>query len=47
MSKAAKSIFIFGLYLGLAGIALVLIPNLLLRVFGVPAAQDVWVRVGL
>jgi len=45
MSKSAHSVFIFGLYLGLLGIALLVIPNVLLGLFSLPSATDVWIRV--
>ena len=45
MSQAAKSLFVFGLYLCGLGLILLLVPNLLLRVFGVPPTNEVWIRV--
>ena len=45
MSRAAKSLFVFGVYLCGLGLVLLLAPNLLLRVFGVPATDEVWIRV--
>src|SRR5664279_1780104 len=45
MSKAAFSVRAFGVYLVLLGIALVLSPNLLLGLFGIPATSEVWIRV--
>lgn len=45
MSRAAKSLFVFGVYLCGLGLMLLLAPNLLLRVFGVPATSEVWIRV--
>ncbi len=34
MSKAAKSIFIFGIYLVIAGIGFLVIPNMVLSLLG-------------
>jgi len=45
MSKSARSIFIFGFYLGFLGTALVIIPNIWLGIFQIPATNEVWVRV--
>ncbi len=45
MSKAAKSVFIFGIYELVLGISLMAIPNPLLAVFGFPCTHDVWIRV--
>jgi hypothetical protein len=45
MSKSAKSMFIFALYLFILGPMLLIIPNVLLAPFGFPQANEVWVRV--
>src|SRR5690348_932833 len=45
MSKPARTLFVFGVYLVVLGVTLVTVPNLLLGVFGFPAAQEVWIRV--
>ena len=45
MSKAAKSVAVFGGYLAVLGVWLLLHPNSLLRLFGVPDVVDVWIRV--
>ena len=45
MSRAAKSLFVFGIYLCGLGLLLLLVPNLLLRVFGVPPTNEVWIRI--
>ncbi|MDP3815987.1 hypothetical protein [Pseudomonas sp.] len=45
MSPSAKSVFVFGCYLLLLGIPLLLAPNLLLEVFGFPPTQEVWIRI--
>jgi hypothetical protein len=45
MSRAAKSLFVFGVYLCGLGLLLLLVPNLLLRAFGAPPTDEVWIRV--
>lgn len=45
MSKSARSVFIFGLYLGVLGIILLVTPNFLLGVFQLPSTNEVWIRV--
>ena len=45
MSQAAKSLFAFGIYLCGLGLILLLVPNLILRVFRVPPTNEVWIRV--
>jgi len=45
MSKAARSLFVFGIYLILLGLFLLIAPNTLITFFGLPAANDVWIRV--
>ena len=45
MSKAAVSVFVFALYLYVLGLVLVVVPNLLLSVFGIAETSEVWVRV--
>jgi len=45
MSQAAKSLFVFGIYLCGLGLILLLVPNLLLEVFGVPPTREVWIRI--
>jgi hypothetical protein len=45
MSRAARSLFVFGVYLCGLGLLLLLAPNLLLRVFGAPTTSEVWIRV--
>jgi hypothetical protein len=45
MTYPAKTIFVFGLYLLGLGVVLVLVPNLLLSVFRIPATSEVWIRV--
>ena len=45
MSRAARSLFVFGIYLCVLGLLLLLVPNLLLRTFGAPTTDEVWIRV--
>jgi len=45
MSQAAKSLFVFGIYLCGLGLILLLVPNLILQVFGVPPTNEVWIRI--
>lgn len=45
MSAPAVSVLVHGLYLTVLGAALVLVPNLVLSLLGLPEATDVWVRV--
>jgi hypothetical protein len=45
MSKAAITVKAFGVYLVLLGVTLVLVPNLLLGLFGIPSTAEVWIRV--
>jgi hypothetical protein len=45
MSKSALSVFVFGLYLLVLGLVLVLVPNFLLGLFSLPSTTEVWIRV--
>ena len=45
MSPAARSILVFAVYLLVVGAVLVLVPNALLSLFGLPETDEVWVRV--
>ena len=45
MSGAAKSLFVFGVYLCGLGVVLLLFPNTLLHVCGVPPTREVWIRI--
>ena len=45
MSNAAKSVRFFGLYLVGLGAILLVVPNVLLSVFGLPMTSEVWIRV--
>ncbi len=45
MNTAAKSIFVFGIYLAGLGIILITTPNVLLTTVGFAPTNEVWVRV--
>ncbi len=45
MSRAAVSLFAFGIYLLLLGTVLMVVPNTFLTLFGLPPTHDVWIRV--
>lgn len=44
MQPAAKSVFVFGVYLTLVGLTLLFIPNVFLSVIGVENTTEVWIR---
>ncbi|MEP6820512.1 MAG: hypothetical protein ABJA18_13330 [bacterium] len=45
MSRAARSLLAFGVYLVGLGLLLLFVPNLILQVFGVPPTNEVWIRI--
>lgn len=45
MSKSARTVFFFGIYLFITGIVLLTAPNFMLRTFGMPETGEVWIRV--
>ena len=45
MSKPARTMLVFGIYLAVLGMVLVAVPNLLLGAFALPATREVWIRV--
>lgn len=45
MSKSAHSVYLFSLYLFGLGAVLVVVPNVLLGMFGIPETNEVWIRV--
>lgn len=45
MSNSARSVFVFGLYLVVLGIVLLVVPNVLLGMFSLPSTTEVWIRV--
>ena len=36
--------FVFGIYVAVLGVTLLVAPNLLLGIFGIPVTQEVWIR---
>jgi len=44
MSNPARSIIVFAVYLTLAGLCFILIPNIVLPLFGFAATTEVWIR---
>jgi hypothetical protein len=44
MSRAGRTLLVYGIYLVVAGLGFVLIPNVLLRLFGFPATVEPWIR---
>jgi uncharacterized membrane protein len=45
MSNSARSIFVFGLYVAVLGIVLIVIPNFLLKAMSRTSTTEVWIRV--
>ncbi len=45
MHPATLSVKVFSVYAILAGLTFLLVPNLLLSLFGMPPASEVWIRV--
>ena len=45
MSPAARSLQVFGAYLMLLALVLLLSPDTLLELFGIPPTDEVWIRV--
>lgn len=45
MTAAARSVSFFGFYLYATGLTLMIVPNLLLKTFGIPDTNEVWIRV--
>ncbi len=45
MSRSAKSILVFGVYVLTMGIFLLFVPNLVLGLLGFPTSTEVWIRV--
>ena len=45
MSRAARSLFVFGVYLCVLGLGLLLVPTVLLGAFGAPPTEEAWIRV--
>ena len=45
MLNVARSITVFGIYLILSGLSFILVPNLILPLFGFAPTTEVWIRV--
>ena len=45
MSTSARSIFVFAVYLFLLGAVLVIAPGILIRTFGFPEPDNLWIRI--
>jgi len=45
MSRAARSLLVFGIYILILSLLLIIIPNLFLSLFGFPPTTEVWLRV--
>jgi hypothetical protein len=45
VSKCAVSLFVFSIYLYIMGFVLVVTPDTLLRIFGFPDADGLWIRI--
>lgn len=45
MSKEARSLFVFGIYLIFVGLGFMVMPNTVLPLFGLPETSEVWPRV--
>ncbi len=45
MSRAARTVFVFGIYLIALGLSLLVVPNAVLAVLGVARTHQVWIRI--
>lgn len=45
MTRSGRSLWVFGIYVLLVAMGLLLIPNLMLGVFGLAETNEIWVRV--
>ena len=45
MSRAAVSMLVFGIYTVVVGVALMLVPNVLLGLFAYPTTTEIWIRI--
>jgi hypothetical protein len=45
MSKSAFTLKVFGIYLMVLGPGLILLPNLILSLFGIAPTSEIWIRV--
>lgn len=44
MSKAAKSVFVWGIYVVVTGLGLIFMPNMILSTVCLPPTNEVWIR---
>jgi len=45
MSKSATSVFVVGIFLIIAGIGFLIIPNIVLSILGILSSDEVWIRI--
>jgi uncharacterized membrane protein HdeD (DUF308 family) len=45
MSRSAVSVLVFGIYLVVLGVVLIVAPNFPIGLFGIPETHEVWLRV--
>jgi len=45
VNKASLSILVFGIYMVVVGLALLVVPNLLLSLFAYPTTTEIWIRI--
>ena len=45
MTRGGRSLWVFGLYVWLVAAGLLLIPNIMLSLFGLPETNEIWIRV--
>lgn len=46
MSRAARSLFVYGLYISTAGVGMLLVPRVFVLAFGLPPGSEVMLRFG-
>jgi hypothetical protein len=45
MTRPARTLLYFGIYLACVGLALMLVPNVVLGLFAMPVTSEVWIRI--
>jgi len=45
MTKSARSVFVFGIYVAVLGVVLIINPNVLLKTLSRTSTNEVWIRV--
>lgn len=45
MSNAARSVLVFGIYLLILSVILLVIPNVPLAILGIPTTNEIWIRI--